>query len=93
MIGNGAELADSAGFFSTGLEHLKNKNLSLILFRICQWDKCFLRVVKNSFTACVLNKARSCSKDEKEGSSENYEVPIPIPEQALPVAYLCGSVS
>lgn len=55
--------------------HLKNKNLSLILFRIGQWDKCFPRVGRTGFTARVLNKVGSCSEDEKEDSSENYELP------------------
>lgn len=102
MIGNGAELADSAGFFSTGGEHLKNKN-PLYCLEFINGTNAFWGLEKTALLPVSLTKqghARTMRRNIAvrimrylKMHDLNWTLSIPIPEQALPVAYLCGSGS
>lgn len=100
MVGKGAELADSAGFFSATVFfslHLDDKNLSIMLFRIGHWDKCFQRVGRTGFdwlcpgqSSVVLKGWRGGWQGELGAACRRVTstLSVLIPEQVLPGASL-----
>lgn len=65
LMEKGTELAESAEFFSTGPGqyfslHLENKNLSIMVLRIDDWDECFQGLEELASAVCVLHKAVLC---------------------------------
>lgn len=97
LMEKGAELAESAGFFSTSpgqyfSSHLKNKNLSIMVLRIGDWDECFQSIGRTGFSCLcprqgnvVLNRWRGGWQGSL-GAACRQALSVLVQEQVLPGA-------